>query len=38
VTLGKVVKELVPVHGGLAEPVDRVVPLSQRAAFLREAA
>ena len=37
-TLGKAVKELVPVHGGLAEPVDRVVPLKQRAAFLREAA
>jgi sulfate adenylyltransferase len=30
--------DLVPVHGGLAEPVDRVVPLSQRAAFLKEAA
>ena len=28
---------LVPVHGGLAEPVDRVVPLSQRAALRREA-
>ncbi len=30
-------KDLVPVHGGLDEPVDRVVPLSQRKAFLREA-
>jgi sulfate adenylyltransferase len=29
--------ELVPVHGGLAEPVDRVVPLNERAAFLAEA-
>jgi sulfate adenylyltransferase len=29
--------ELVPVHGGLAEPVDRVVPLAQRARLLREA-
>ncbi|MCG8592314.1 MAG: sulfate adenylyltransferase [Proteobacteria bacterium] len=29
--------ELVPVHGGLDQPVDRVVPLSQRAAFLDEA-
>ena len=37
-TLGKPVKELVPVHGGLAELVDRGVPLAQRAAFLREAA
>lgn len=33
----KPVGELVPVHGGLAEPVDRMVPLKQRAAFLREA-
>jgi len=30
-------KDLVPVHGGLAEPVDRVVPLKQRASFLAEA-
>ncbi|NNL67116.1 MAG: sulfate adenylyltransferase, partial [Myxococcales bacterium] len=30
-------RELVPVHGGLSEPVDRIVPLSQRAAFLAEA-
>jgi sulfate adenylyltransferase len=37
VTLGKSV-DLVPVHGGLAEPVDRSVPLKQRAAFQREAA
>ena len=29
--------DLVPVHGGLAQPVDRVVPLSERRAFLREA-
>jgi sulfate adenylyltransferase len=29
--------DLVPVHGGLAEPVDRVVPLSERAKLLREA-
>jgi sulfate adenylyltransferase len=28
---------LVPVHGGLAEPVDRVVPLSRRKALLAEA-
>ena len=30
-------RELVPVHGGLSEPVDRVIPLKQRAAFLEEA-
>jgi len=30
-------QDLVPVHGGLAEPVDRTVPLSQRPAFLAEA-
>src|SRR5262245_53423980 len=29
--------DLVPVHGGLSEPVDRVVPLSERAKLLREA-
>jgi sulfate adenylyltransferase len=29
--------DLVPVHGGLSEPVDRVVPLNQRAKFLAEA-
>ena len=29
--------DLVPVHGGLAEPVDRVVPLAERARFLAEA-
>ena len=29
---------LVPVHGGLSEPVDRVVPLSRRREFLEEAA
>jgi len=31
-------KDLVPVHGGLAEPVDRVVPLSERKQLLAEAA
>jgi sulfate adenylyltransferase len=31
-------KDLVPVHGGLAEPVDRVVPLSERKKLLAEAA
>ena len=30
--------ELVPVHGGLSEPVDRVVPLSERGRLAREAA
>ena len=30
--------DLVPVHGGLEEPVDRVVPVSQRKAFQQEAA
>src|SRR6516225_8395690 len=30
-------KDLVPVHGGLAEPVDRVVPLNERKVFLQEA-
>ena len=30
--------DLVPVHGGLAEPIDRIVPLSQRAALAEEAA
>jgi sulfate adenylyltransferase len=29
--------DLVPVHGGLAEPVDRVVPLRERKALLAEA-
>jgi sulfate adenylyltransferase len=29
--------DLVPVHGGLAEPVDRIVPLKGRKAFLAEA-
>ncbi len=29
--------DLVPVHGGLAEPVDRIVPLSMRKKFLAEA-
>jgi sulfate adenylyltransferase len=29
--------DLVPVHGGLAEPVDRVVPLKHRPELLREA-
>ena len=32
------VRDLVPVHGGLAEPVDRVVALSGRKALLAEAA
>jgi sulfate adenylyltransferase len=27
----------VPVHGGLSTPVDRVIPISQRTAFLKEA-
>jgi len=31
-------KDLVPVHGGLEEPVDRRVPLKDRARFLAEAA
>ena len=30
-------RSLVPVHGGLAEPVDRVVPLKDRKRFLQEA-
>jgi len=30
-------QDLVPVHGGLDAPVDRVVPLNQRTAFLAEA-
>ena len=30
-------KDLVPVHGGLDEPVDRVVPLSRRREFQKEA-
>ena len=29
--------DLVPVHGGLSEPVDRVVPLAERSQLLREA-
>lgn len=29
--------DLVPVHGGLAEPVDRIVPFKDRAGFLAEA-
>jgi len=29
--------DLAPVHGGLQEPVDRIVTLAQRARFLREA-
>ena len=32
------IRDLVPVHGGLSESVDRVVPLSQRTRFLNEAA
>ncbi|MEN8181723.1 MAG: sulfate adenylyltransferase [Myxococcota bacterium] len=31
-------EDLVPVHGGLDEPVDRVVPLGERGRFLAEAA
>jgi sulfate adenylyltransferase len=31
-------QDLVPVHGGLSEPVDRVVPLNERAKFLADAA
>lgn len=30
--------DLVPVHGGLSEPVDRIVPLKERSRFLEEAA
>jgi sulfate adenylyltransferase len=30
-------QDLVPVHGGLAEPVDRIIPLSERKKFLAEA-
>ena len=30
--------DLVPVHGGLSEPVDRTVSLKERGTFLREAA
>jgi len=30
-------EDLVPVHGGIDQPVDRVVPLSERADFLKEA-
>jgi len=30
-------RDLVPVHGGIAEPVDRAVPLSERARLLAEA-
>src|SRR5579885_1635427 len=30
--------DLIPPHGGLAEPVDRTVPAPERAAFLAEAA
>jgi sulfate adenylyltransferase len=33
----KSTEDLVPVHGGLDAPVDRVVPLNRRAAFLAEA-
>ena len=29
--------DLVPVHGGLDEPIDRIVPLSQRSNFIAEA-
>jgi sulfate adenylyltransferase len=30
-------RDLVPVHGGLAEPVDRIIPLKERRGFLAEA-
>ena len=30
-------RDLVPAHGGLSEPVNRVVPLNQRREFLAEA-
>jgi sulfate adenylyltransferase len=30
-------RDLVPVHGGLAEPVDRIIPLKERRRFLAEA-
>jgi sulfate adenylyltransferase len=30
-------QDLVPVHGGLDEPVDRIVPLKQRSSFVAEA-
>jgi sulfate adenylyltransferase len=30
-------RDLVPVHGGLAEPVDRTIPLKERRRFLAEA-
>ena len=30
--------DLVPVHGGLSEPVDRIVPVSNRRALTEEAA
>ena len=30
-------RDLVPVHGGLDEPVDRIVSYKQKAAFLAEA-
>jgi sulfate adenylyltransferase len=35
--MATVPRDLVPVHGGLVEPVDRVIPLSQRRRFLAEA-
>jgi len=36
VTTNDATRALVPIHGGLAEPVDRVVPLKDRRVFLRE--
>jgi sulfate adenylyltransferase len=36
--MSQIQQDLVPVHGGLTELVDRRVPLKQRAAFLKEAA
>ena len=36
--MSQIQQDLVPVHGGLTEPVDRSVPFNERAAFLAEAA
>ena len=35
--MSKSKQDLVPVHGGLSEPVNRIVPLKQQAKFLAEA-
>jgi len=37
VSVEKENQDLVPVHGGLSQPIDRMVPLSGRASFLKEA-